>query len=162
MEQQTCPRRMGEAGPWEYKENLDLWVTTRWSTDREATVKKHAEEDARLPPNSKIHRGPNSDLWLWSWGPPRTCNFCGSCHPDDVLKLLEEGWENEKAKEYKGYLNPPGYATQMQAFLASIRDRGREPGQGVPSVWSPIPPVKFYIQHFNKDQLAKLNELLSR
>jgi hypothetical protein len=26
-EAQTCPRRLGEVGPWEYKENLDTWET---------------------------------------------------------------------------------------------------------------------------------------
>lgn len=25
IDMQTCPRRMGEMGPWEYKENLDKW-----------------------------------------------------------------------------------------------------------------------------------------
>lgn len=24
-DKQTCPRRMGEMGPWEHKENLDAW-----------------------------------------------------------------------------------------------------------------------------------------
>lgn len=181
-EKQTCPSRMTQCGPWQREQGLDLWETDRWSMDATAVQAKHDAEDARgllahnernaqrgEPPitleeyRSKWYvRGPNNDLWKWSWGPPRTCSFCGSIHPEDALRLLEEGWEHERAKAYKGYLNPPGYYARHQAMLASIRDPEREPGQGVPSVWLPTPPVKFYIDHFNKEQLARLNELIQK
>lgn len=179
-ETQTCPSRMREAGPWEHKPDLDRWETDRWSADEEAVQAKHDLEDSmRLaqhnernaqrgePPITmeELHtkwfvRGRSNDLWFWSWGPPRTCSFCGGVYPEDALRLLSEGWENEHAKAYKGYLNPPGSSSRNQAFLASIRDKAREPGEGVPSVWSPTPPVKLYVWHFDESQLARLNSLV--
>lgn len=178
---QTCPTRMGESGPWKREENLDTWETDRWIVDPEVVRAKHDAEDARGLLNCNENnvrfdrpaitleeyraewyvRGPNNDLWLWDWGPPRTCSFCGGIHPEDAMRLLGEGWEHEKAKSYKGYLEPPGSRTRSDAFLASIKDKSREVGQGVPSVWSPTPPVKMYVAHFSDEQLARLNALLS-
>jgi hypothetical protein len=164
MEIQTCPRR-DEIGS-RYLENQDQWITDRWLTDPEEVEKYHKELDERfrtkfLNSQSTIY-GPNSDLWLWTWGPPRTCDYCGSVHPEDALRLLSEGWEQEFAKSYKAYLHPPGYKTRLEAFLASIRDKNREPGEGVPSVWEPIPPVKLYMQHCTKEQVGQFNENLKR
>jgi hypothetical protein len=34
-EKQTCPRRLGELGPWSREENQDEWVIGRWSLARE-------------------------------------------------------------------------------------------------------------------------------
>lgn len=160
-EVQTCPRRMTEMGPWDHKEGLDHWLTDRWSCDEEAVKKKHKEYDEKngLTEGVDVFRSETSDLWLWSWGPPRCCSFCGSIHPDDAMRLLEEGWEEELAKSYKAYLNPPGSSSKHQAFLASVRDPKREPGEGVPSIWSPTPPVKLYVGHLSSDQLARLNEI---
>jgi hypothetical protein len=162
-EVQTCPSRLAQCGPWEHKEGLDRWLADRWSADREAAARKHAEQDARLGPNCTAYRGPNNGLWLWPWGPPRTCSFCGGIHPEDAIRLVDEGWEVEgTGKSYKRYLEPPGTCARNHAFLASIRDQSREPGEGVPSVWSPTPPVKLYVYHFDEDQARRFNEALSR
>ena len=152
---------MGEPGPWKRDPGLDRWARDRWSTDAEAVRARHEEEDRRpAGTNTTVHRDPNSGLWLWRGEVPRTCSFCGGIHPEDAIRLLAEGWENEKVKPYKGYLNPPGTRTKRDAFLASLRDPRREPGQGVPSVWSPVPPVKLYVMHFDDAALARLNETL--
>lgn len=156
----TCPRRMQEIGPWKYEPNLDSWQTNRWLTDPEEVAKLHAEIEAKS--TSKINWGLYNDLWLWeSSPPPRTCSFCGGINPDDAIKLIEQGWEAESTyKRYKRYLNPPGNQTRHEAYLASCRDPNREPGQGVPSIWSPTPPVKLYVQHFSDDQIAKFNAII--
>jgi hypothetical protein len=179
-EAQTCPRRTGEAGPWSREAGQDRWRRDRWSKDEDAVRAKHDAEDAEGLARHNAHalaagrppatleeyrtkwfvRGPSADLWLWPGDVPRTCSFCGSLHPEDVLRLLAEGWEHERAKSYKGYMHRPGWATKSAAFLASLRDLGREPGQGVPSVWEPTPPAKFYVMHFTAEQLQRLNELL--
>lgn len=160
MTTQSCPRRMQEWGPWERQEELDQWVTNRWLTDPEQVKRQQEEADARLSPGTTVHRSEHADLWLWHWGPPRTCNFCGSIHPEDAFRLLEEGWEQEFAKSYKAYLNPPGSSVRLKATLASLRDPTREPFQGVPSIWSPVPPVKLYIQHCTSEEISRLNALL--
>ena len=179
-ERQTCPRRL-ECGQ---RETLaDIWEEDRWCIDADVIRAKHDAEDVRglrehneraalyhhEPPitleeyRAKWYvRGPNNDLWLWSWGPPRTCNFCGGIHPEDALRLLADGWEAEgTGKNYKRYLQPPGAHTMHEAYLASIKDTSREPGQGVPSIWMPTPPVKVYFQHFTPEQGAKWNEILN-
>lgn len=180
-EKQTCGRRMSEMGPWKYEEGLDFWETDRRVVDPDEVVRRHDAEDAprlieenrrrlaRGEPEISLAeyrttcfvRGASNDRWLWPWGPARSCSFCGSVHPDDAFRLLEDGWEGEVAtKRYKVYLAPPGTRTRTIAFLASIRDYSREPGRGVPSVWSPTPPVKLYTQHLDDAQLDRLNRML--
>lgn len=98
-EAQTCQRRMSEAGPWEYKEGIDVWH-------------KRDGEDG-----------------------PRTCSFCGSVHPNDVIEIIKGGGTTEKAtgKSYKGYL----YRGATQTHLPSH--------------------MKFYLQHFSQEQVDALN-----
>lgn len=108
------------------------WVTDRWSADREAVARQHAQEDAE---RDELHRGPHNDLWLGVSAPPRTCTYCGSIHPHDALQLLREGWSVEHTgKSYKCYLEPP------KAMK-----------------WSPTPPVKCYMDHFTEAQIDILN-----
>lgn len=125
-EKMTCPRR-SEGPGWDVKES-DRWRDDNW--------------------------GPN-DRWQWSWQ-PRTCSYCGGVHPEDAIKLLGEGWENEfSTKAYKGYLNPPGTAQKDATILHRLRKDGDL--SVAPSVWSPTPPVKLYTMHFDADQMARLN-----
>ena len=52
---------------------------------------------------------PNPDRWDIRDG-IRTCSYCGSIHPDDLIKLLEEhglGIIEESTKSYKWYINIP-------------------------------------------------------
>jgi hypothetical protein len=179
FEAQTCPDRMGMPGPWDRAEGRDRWDHGRWSADPEAVRARHDAEDApRLAEHNARNeargeapitleeyrakwyvRGPHNDLWLWSWGPPRVCSFCGGIHPEDAIRLVSEGWEiDPTGKSYKRYLNPPGSAQRHAAFLASCRDPNREPGEGVPSVWAPTPPVKLYAWHLDADQRRRFNE----
>jgi len=130
-----CPRR--PEGPFVLPEE-DKWETDRWDLDWAK--------------------------WNWSWR-PRTCSFCGGAHPEDVFKLIEEGWELDKTdKCYKAYLMPPGTAQAVQATLRAIRASkgGALDDSRIPSVWSPVPPVKIYTMHFNKDQVDQLNQLLAK
>lgn len=92
---QTCPRRMGEIGPWPRDENQDTW-------------------DIR----EQMHKGLRS----------RHCSFCGSLHPDDFMRLVEEGWVvGPTDKNYKAYLAPAlsdeDVEERHQRFLRSDRAR---------------------------------------
>lgn len=81
-----------------------------------------------------------SDKWPDSETPkPRTCNYCGGAHPEDVLILIKDhGWRVEPTtKNYKFYLNPGN-------------------GEG------PVPPVKGYIQHWTAEELELLNAQLQK
>lgn len=159
----TCGRRMHEFGPWDHEENLDYWRRDRWNADDEAVRAEHARDDAARAAAGQgaVHRGPWNDRWLWGWGPARSCSFCGGVHPGDALKLLREGWEVETTgKSYKRYLHPPGWSTWCNAFSASIKDPNREPGQGVPSIWEPTPPVKLYVQHMSDAEIAEFNAIV--
>jgi hypothetical protein len=89
--QHSCPRRMGELGPWDRKENLDWWNET---------------------------------------GEDRTCSFCGSGHPEDVLAFLKQvdgekfSAEMATGKNYKLYLS----------------GKAKNAGEGM---------IKFYMQHLS-------------
>jgi hypothetical protein len=180
---QTCPRRLHECGPWEHLPERDEWVADRWLTDRVAAAARQAAQDRHWldgenrgraernqPPRTQedfdkhVHRGPHNDLWLFAaFGPPRTCSFCGGCHPEDVLRLLEAGWELESTdKNYKRYLQPPGYHAHMDGYFQSLQDAFRKPGEieRPPAFWHPTPPVKVYLVHFSQDQIDQANRLI--
>lgn len=125
------------------EEGLDHWRVGRWKERDRAT------------------------RWEWEWE-PRVCSFCGGVHPEDVLKLVREGWEvDPSTKRYKIYLGPPGTRTSQQALLKSLR--AHRPGpedmsdvfKRVPSVWIPNPPVKIYFQHFSQEQYDELREMVN-
>ncbi len=155
LEQQTCPRRMSELGPWPRSMDLDCWETDRWHTDPEVVKKLHEAEDAKYN-RVEFHRGPNNDLWLWGPTPARTCSFCGGVHPDDAIRLIEEGWEVESTdKNYKRYLHPPGFWKWHEQFIQSMREEIK-----VEPYADPTPPVKLYIQHFDDEHIKKFNAAL--
>ena len=125
-------------------------------------------EQAMTCPRRMTEMGPwqyqeNLDFWNGMRYPAlpdgsrvRTCSFCGGAHPEDVIRLLEAGWEDERTdKPYKGYLHPPG--TKLHDHRTFHR------GEKVPR-----PPlldtmfgqVKFYAPHFEQaGLLEKLNSL---
>lgn len=122
-----CPRRR-EGGPWRL-DDRDRWVETRWK----------GEGDWRLE-------------WF-----PRSCSFCGSIHPDDAFRLLEEGWEvGATRKPYKVYLEPPGTGEASRVELEAIREKGVE---GLADIWRPVPPVKLYAQHLTAELAACIKGL---
>lgn len=175
---QTCPRRTGEFGPWPHGENLDHWRTDRWVTTAASARDRADAEDRRLladlnavragrgePPRTlaayqaTIHRSPHGDLWLPEWPAPvpRTCSFCGGCHPEDVLRLMAAGWESEATdKWYKRYLHPPGFHAHIAAAAAAPGG----PGAGFLSFPDPIPPVKVYVMHFTDAQIDRFNRII--
>lgn len=156
-EEHDCPRR--EPGPWRFAPGPDRWVTDRWTPDKTEALRRHAEADAGLGPGTVAHRGPHNDLWLWPGPVPRTCSYCGSVHPEDALRLLEEGWELELAKSYKLYVNPPGALARLGAFLEWAR-AGMPEGKQPRGPWSPVPPVKLYTIHCTPEQVERLNVFL--
>lgn len=77
--------------------------------------------------------GPAPDTWDWGPDGNRTCSYCGSIHPEDLLKicrlvLTDERYEIEgTTKSYKLYIKQPGV---------------RNASEGA---------IKFYMQHAPKD-----------
>lgn len=78
-----------------------------------------------------------SDHWPEGFPQPRTCGFCGSVHPDDLMVLVKLGWTCEMStKSYKSYWHPPVNPNSV------------------------VPPVKLYSNHVTDQQAAELNRLL--
>lgn len=154
---QTCPSRMQQPGPWKHETDLDEWLTDRWTVDHDQAEASRQEFIERNPGGSISH---TANEWLWSWGPPRTCSFCGSIHADDAIRLIEEGWEVDPAKSYKRYLNPPGSFARHEAAISQLR--AGQTDLVVPSVWSPVPPVKLYAWHMTDDQIGRFNSAIDK
>lgn len=99
-DKQTCPRRVGEFGPWERAEGLDTWTMR---------------------------------------GKYRHCNFCGSMHPDDFMKLVEDGYAiGPTDKSYKAYVHDAGDHPEGGSYVG-----------------------KFYFQHLTIDQRVEFVEKLN-
>jgi hypothetical protein len=104
--------------------------------------------------------------WEWKWQ-PRTCSYDGGVHPEDAIRLLREGWVLEgTTKGYKSYMHPPpsSYKTFEEAYphvyahqLCKEHQAGHK-GERIPVYpWSPVPPVKLYVQHFTEEQIRRVN-----
>ncbi len=111
------------------------WVTTRWG-----------------------------DEWPAHYVKPRTCTGCGGVHPEDVLRMMREGWTDEVCdRRHKGYLNPPGYQAELTAWqTANAQPQpgiGGDPMKSYPQHPIKGPPIKFYIAHFTEEQRAEVNKL---
>lgn len=155
LEPQTCPRRMGEMGPWEYKPLLDHWERGRWAATKEEADAEVAEFMARNPNGSM-----GNVLWCYPGEQPRTCSFCGGVHPEDAIALIRAGWTSGgTTKAYKRYLEPPGYAKWERDTFANVPVS--EWGKTKPPYPSPIPPVKLYTMHFTPEQIAAFNAALT-
>lgn len=161
VDRQSCPRRMREYGPWPHEEGLDEWRRDRWAATKEEADRQVAEFMERNPGGSM-----GDPQWHGPQPQPRTCSFCGAIHPEDAIELVKAGWEvGATGKLYKRYLNPPGTSTKRDALLAGLRRRahgGDDPFRGVPSVWSPLPPVKLYVMHLDADQAKRFNAALAK
>ena len=125
----TCPHRP-QAAVHGGGENLDHWKPGR-------------------------ERWPDKFPGLWK---PRSCSFCGSVHPEDALRLMAEGWEDQITDtRNKGYLHPPGYAAG-QARIRAAREAGEDlTASRTDAPTAPSPPAKFSVPHFDKSQIAELN-----
>jgi hypothetical protein len=87
---------------------------------------------------------PGSQRWndeafvSWPYGveKPRTCSHCGGVHPDDAIALLADGWSVELTdKGYKFYMHPP------ESFAV-------------------VPPVKMYLMHWTREQVARADDIV--
>ena len=143
-ELQTCPDRAhAPPGPFGPGENLDQWDIDRWTKDPEVADKEIREFMDKNP-----RGGISTNLWKSELPVPRTCSYCGGIHPEDAIMLFENGWEVESTgKDYKRYLNPPGY------YNHGMRESG---------FWHPRPPVKLYVAHFSQDQIDRFNRAIKR
>lgn len=162
---QTCPDRNSMPGPWKFGENLDRWETDRWSRNVLLIRIKHfftiLFNRIKNRGRQTLFMGSHNDEWLWKWGPPRTCSFCGGIHPEDAIRLVSEGWEVETTfgKSYKRYLEAPGYKAHIEK-MSEIARTTRDFSM-LPDYWSPVPPVKVYVAHFSQDQVDRFNKELS-
>ena len=164
-EVQTCGRRMSEYGPWEMSEHLDWWETNRWlspemaaaelAKKREAAAAEYEATKGRY----QVHYSNDDRAWLSPLPIPRTCSFCGSVHPEDLIKLLEAGWEIDRAKSYKLSVHPPGWSKSIVPLPETefVPD-----GPAQPKGWSPTPCVKFYMQHVTSSAQAERLEQARR
>jgi len=130
-ERMTCPDRRGKPPGWDVG-NQDYWSTNRWGPYYGAT-------------------------WPAGFPQPRVCSFCGGVHPDDAITLVAAGWESESTgKNYKRYLEPPGYHAWLSTAFKSVG----VPRELEPMPVSPLPPVKLYVWHFNDEQTGRFNQVL--
>src|SRR3990172_1489434 len=92
-----CPRRI--EGPFNFP-GPDFWDRSRWSL---ISIVHDWLRD-KLDPHFF-----GGTRWDDRYPKPRTCSYCGSAHPDDVVILLSMGWLPEKAtgKNYKVYIHAP-------------------------------------------------------
>lgn len=145
-----CPRRM--EGPFRFSE-FDTWQRDRWKNTKEEADKAIEEFKARNSPGSSM----SDPQWHGDSPQPRTCSFCGSIHPDDLLQLLLEGWELEPTdKGYKYYVHPKGWRENFNKRMSSFTGGPTD----IPRFWSPTPPVKSYVMHASEEQIKKLNDAL--
>ena len=160
-EYQTCARRC-ELGPNHMEEHKDTWNRKHWDHKyRWAGTKSWTDEKGKRR-QEKI--GPKRQGWKHPWL-PRACSYCGSIHPDDAIKLIEEGWEVEgSTKSYKHYLNPPGDRLRYEVLVGkrSIESLTPEEQTIIKNYWSPTPPVKLYMLHLTKDHVHRLNAAVEK
>lgn len=142
-----CPRR--DEGPYLSDPNgTDTWRTDTW------VGSFHVVTTIDGPQGDPVEK-----CFPWKRA-PRTCSFCGSLHPDDVIELLEDGWElDPTTKRYKYYLNPPGHANVSAARLnANLK---RDFDRVLPSVPNVVGVLaKFYTMHFSEAQIRRVNDVL--
>lgn len=131
-------------------------------------------------------RGENLDTWDVDRDGFRTCSFCGSLHPDDVLAHLRNGVEiHPTDKNYKGYLMAPD-PKAGQRRIDGMSNANERPGanwiqvteEHLPELraagwgtenkvgqWmlyaehSALAQVKFYYQHFNEEHRREFIEM---
>ena len=158
LEVQTCPRR--QEGPSYDKVGQDCWKIDRWDYDLHWSGSKHWTDEKGKRRSENI--GPNRQTWHHPWL-PRSCSYCGGIHPEDAIKLIQEGWEVEGTdKGYKRYLHPPGYQLHVGVMLGYLTTQSltAEENKLFSASWSPVPPVKLYTPHFDNELKDRFNKAL--
>lgn len=135
-----CPKIVGAKNI--FGNEYDLWETGRWSVWQKL-------RDWWLNWTSRHYGG---TYWSRSWGkPPRSCNYCGGIHPEDMIEMMTRGWRIESTKGgSKFYLWPPG-CRPWEMVCGSP--------SAPPWVPGPIPPIKGYSCHFSEDKISLINRL---
>lgn len=121
----------------------DSWDTNRWiirsREESAAAARAYEVKHVRKDGTQGAYASDDMDSWYGAWV-PRTCSYCGGIHPEDALKLMDEGWRIEgTTKSYKRYMQPP----------ASLKP------------WSMVPPVKIYFQDWTSEQGDLFNSKLA-
>lgn len=163
----TCPRR-AEGGPMSDGVDQDEWETRHWRFTDVEEAQKWNDEEARKQNEEYAARGnksvshSNPRYWLWPGpGPkPRTCSYCGSINPEDVLGL-KKGFKftvERTTKYYKVYVHPPGWEIEMLQASVNVGG-GVDPAvaYGASKVHEIYPPLKAYSPHFTDAQWKELN-----
>lgn len=106
------------------------------STYLKREITKEEVKCPRNPGFGPLTKGPH----YWNKvGDDRVCGYCGSLHPEDLLKLVKERGPQiiqRTDKDYKIYVNRP--EVPNASFGA----------------------IKFYTPHLSKEQLDELNRLI--
>jgi hypothetical protein len=90
----------------------------------------------------------------------RTCSFCGSIHPEDLLNALEAGASVEEADRkygypHKFYIDLPNSIAGQEVEVGSVSDAsGRRPTMGTAPAKV---PAKFYSVHIFDDGVSPEN-----
>jgi hypothetical protein len=157
---QLCPRRAESGryhpeGPLLDRWDADTWVPKPdWKPRVDTTYPKEMVGGV---------------VWKWPWA-PRSCSFCGGLHPEDAIRLIEEGFEVEATdKSYKRYLHAPGFRLRMMQFNGYARqDQGEivelttEEAEKHARYFSAAPPLKLYVPHFSPEQIERFNAALMK
>jgi hypothetical protein len=120
------------------------------------------------------------------WREDRTCSFCGSLHPDNVMRHIRDGVQLDPTdKNYKGYLMVPnpkvgqrritgmsnhsqeggGWVQITEAHLPELNADGWNVDETDIGHWmlygleEALSQVKFYFQHFSAEQRRELIQL---
>jgi hypothetical protein len=95
-------------------------------------------DDPKFTCLRRMDKTENQDEWQLR-GEDKCCSYCGSMHPERVLELIQKhgfGIVESTTKDYKRYIN-----------------RSDIPNAGFGG-------IKFYIYHFNEDQIKRYNALI--
>ncbi|MBL4656264.1 MAG: hypothetical protein JKY33_10630 [Bacteroidia bacterium] len=98
-------------------------------------------------------------FWPEQFFKPRTCSYCGGINPEDLVTLLDLGWEIEDTrKPYKRYLHPPGHTLAFQQWMKVGLQLTQFP------IKSPSPQLKVYAYHWDVDavneNIYKCNKII--
>lgn len=105
----------------------------------------------------------SADKWPEGFPKPRTCDYCGGVNPEDLLKLVELGWEMEPStKFYKSYWHPPGHLDHFNAVMADLPGYMEGRRDVTRKHEDPVPPVKLYSDHLSIEMADRINDVLRK
>lgn len=85
----------------------------------------------------QANRNQLPDTWDWMPDGNRTCSFCGSIHPDDLMAICKKALTDERysvegtTKSYKVYLRQPGVRNASEgAIKFYMHHAPKDPAEG--------------------------------